>query len=69
MGVNALAHGRARSYCVNDQRTGEEVVAPKFLKRIVVILALHQRTQIGLQNVAVGKATATHWEFGGQPDY
>jgi len=63
MGVQALAQSRARGRHANIERLGKEVVTPKFFNRIEVVLALHQQTQVGLQNIAVGDAADTDREI------
>ena len=63
MGVQTLAQSRARGHHANIERLGKEVVTPKFFNRIEVVLALHQQTQVGLQNIAVGDAADTDRKF------
>ena len=63
MGVHALAQGRTGRNFVNAQCLDKEVITPKFLNGIEVVLALHQQAQVGLQNVAVGDTTDTYREL------
>ena len=54
MGVDALAQGRARSYCDNLQSVVKEVITSKFFNCIEVVFDLRQQAQVGRQNVVIG---------------
>ena len=63
MGVHALAHGGARRHGTNAKRALVEVVSTKRFNGVKVVLALHQKPQVALEDVAVGNATRTNGEL------
>lgn len=63
MGVHALAQGRARRHAGNAQCAAKEVVAPKSLDGLKIVLALHQQTEVAFEDVAVGDGSWSHWKL------